>query len=219
MHQQLCGGTSSYELYTKKMVMKDEDLNGQTPIPFFKQDVQLKSEEDMLPFYKVPFHEVLSLVGRRSVFLLNGYAFVPNNKFFSLITGKFRSHLNRGLAVAQRAIDKMKQDPIAMSCVQRVIHIIDGLHKITNGPQYKVNKNKNLITHKDVNKLSSLHYPLCMQSTLEHMRNDGHLKHGGRMHLGLFLKGISFYNFVIIHIIYTYFDAFFFVKRYWFIIE
>ena len=191
VHQELCGGTSSYELITKKMVISDEDLNGKRPIPTFKTDVTLKNEEQMLPFYKVPFQEVLSLVGRRNVFLLDGYAYVPNNKFFNLITGKFRAHLNKGLVTAQRAIDKMKQDPVAMDCVSRVIHIIDGLHKITSGPSYKINKNKSRITHKDVNKLSNIHFPLCMQSSLEHMKNDGHLKHGGRMHLGLFLKGIG----------------------------
>lgn len=191
VHQDLCGGASSYQLVTKQMIMNDEDLNGKRPIPTFKKDVTLRLEEQMLPFYKVPFQEVLSLVGRRNVFLLDGYAYVPNNKFFNLITGKFRAHLNKGLVTAQKAIDKMRQDPVAMDCVSRVIHIIDGLHKITNGPQYKINKNKSRITHKDVNKLSNIHFPLCMQSSLEHMKNDGHLKHGGRMHLGLFLKGIG----------------------------
>merc|ERR1712228_889526 len=191
IHKDLCGGYSSYQTLTKQMLINDLSLNGKTPIPTFKSDVTRDCEKAMLPFYKVPFEEVISLIGRRNVYLQNGYAYVPSNKFFSLITGKFRGHLNRGLVSAQKAIDKMKSDPVAMDSVSRVIHIIDGLHKITSGPAYKLNANQSKITHKEVQKLSSLHYPLCMQSSLEHMRNDGHLKHGGRMHLGLFLKGIG----------------------------
>ena len=82
---------------------------------------------------QVPFAEVLLLVGRRNVFLSDGFAYVPNNKFFSLITGKFRAHLNKGLAAAKNAMDKMKSDPVAMDSVSRVSHIIDGLHKMTTG--------------------------------------------------------------------------------------
>ena len=62
---------------------------------------------------------------------------------------------------------------------------------IITGPQYKVNKAQSGISHKEVNKLSPMHFPLCMQSSMEHMKHEGHLKHGGRMHLGLFLKGIG----------------------------
>ena len=191
IHKELCGGYSSYETLTKQMIINDIHLNGKCPIPHFRADVTRENEKAMLPFYKVPFEEVITLIGRRSVYLQNGFAYVPSNKFFSLITGKFRGHLNRGLVSAQRAIDKMKSDPVAMDSVNRVIHIIDGLHKITSGPQYKLNKNQSKITHKEVNKLSAIHFPLFMQSSMEHMRNDGHLKHGGRMHLGLFLKGIG----------------------------
>jgi len=191
IHKELCGGVSSYATLTKQMILQDISLNGKTPIPHFKPGVTLDREKEMLPFYKVPFEEVISLIGRRSVFLSNGYAYVPNNRFFSLITGKFRSHLNRGLVSAQKAIDKMKTDPIAMDSVSRVIHIIDGLHKMTSGPTYKLNKKTSKVTAKQVNKMSPIHFPLCMQSSMEHMRADGHLKHGGRMHLGLFLKGIG----------------------------
>lgn len=192
VHEELCKGISSYDTYYKNDIIRDDELNGKSPIPYFKNGVEIRNEKEMLPFYKVPFQDVISLIGRRSVYLLNGYAYVPNNRFFSLITGKFRAHLNRGLISAKKAIDKMKNDPITMECVSRVIHIINGLHKITSGPAYKINKDKKAkITHKDVNKLSSIHFPLCMQSSIDHLRNDKHLKHGGRMHLGLFLKGIG----------------------------
>jgi len=191
VHQQLCSGYASYKVVTKNDILQDEDLNGKTPIPRFFKGTELKAEKEILPYYKVPFAEVLTLVGRRGVHLSDGYAYVPSNKFFTLITGKFRTHLNRGLASAKNAMDKMRSDPVAMDCVSRVIHIIDGLHKMTTGPSYKMNKSKSAVTHKEVNKLSPLHFPLCMQSTMEHMKHEGHLKHGGRMHLGLFLKGIG----------------------------
>lgn len=191
VHEQLCGGYAEYDVLSKLDVMNDEELNGKFPIPRFSQGMVLKRESEMLPFYKVPFQEVISLVGRRGVFVSDGYAFVPNNRFFTLITGKFRAHLNRGLVAAQKAMDKMRADPVAMNVVSRVIHIIDGLHKMTTGPTYKISKNKSGVSAKNVAKLSPLHFPLCMQSSMEHMKADGHLKHGGRMHLGLFLKGIG----------------------------
>eukprot|EP01084_Bolivina_argentea_P174714 302632_1 len=191
IHKQLCGN-SNYEIFTKHMIMSNEQLNGMNPIPKFQEKLTLDGEAAMLPFYKVPFQEVMSLIGRRSVFLLNGFAYVPSNRFFNLITGKFRAHLNRGLVAAQKAIQKMKCDPIRMECVSKVMHIIDGLHQITNGPAYRLSKDKKQkITHKEVNKLSAQHYPLCMQNTIEHLKSDGHMKHGARMHLGLFLKGIG----------------------------
>jgi len=192
VHKQLCGGGyADYKVLNKLDVMNDENLNGKFPIPRFSQSTTRDRESEMLPFYKVPFAEVISLVGRRGVFVQDGYAFVPNNRFFTLITGKFRAHLNRGLVAAQKAMDKMRADPVAMNVVSRVLHIIDGLHKMTTGPSYKIAKNKSAISHKNVYKLSPLHFPLCMQSSMEHMKADGHLKHGGRMHLGLFLKGIG----------------------------
>jgi len=191
VHQQLCGGFTAYQVKTKEDIINDEELNGKSPIPRFIRGTAKKEEREMLPFYKVPFEEVLPLVGRRGVFLCDGFAFVPNNKFFTLITGKFRAHLNRGLAAAKQAMEKMKSDPVAMESVSRVIHIIDGLHKMTAGPTYKASKNQSAMTHKEVNKASPQHFPLCMQSSMEHLKHDGHLKHGGRMHLGLFLKGIG----------------------------
>eukprot|EP01084_Bolivina_argentea_P016531 30924_1 len=192
IHNKLCGNSASYETFSKPQIINNEHLNGKTPIPTFKNEVTLNNESDIFPYYKVPFSEVLTLIGRRNVYLLDGYAYVPNNRFFNIITGKFRAHLNRGLVSAQKAINKMKCDPNSLDCISRINHIIDGLYQITNGPQYKINKNKNTqILAKNINKLSIKHYPLCMQSSIEHLQMDGHLKHGGRMHLGLFLKGIG----------------------------
>ena len=133
VHQQLCSGFASYQMKTKIDIINDEDVNGKSSIPRFSTGMQLNNESDILPYYMVPFQEVMTLVGRRSVHLSDGYAYVPNNKFFSLITGKFRAHLNRGLTAAKNAMDKMRSDPVAMDCVSRVIHIIDGLHKMTAG--------------------------------------------------------------------------------------
>jgi DNA primase large subunit len=45
------------------------------------------------------------------------------------------------------------------------------------------------ISLKDIDQLAKTSFPLCMRHMLEKLRENHHLKHGGRMQFGLFLKG------------------------------
>ena len=58
---------------------------------FFSQKIFQKME-----YYKVPFMDVLPLVSRRSVYLENGFAYVPRNQLATLVQGAFRTKLSKG---------------------------------------------------------------------------------------------------------------------------
>lgn len=52
--------------------------------------------------FEVPFHEVCELVARRGVVIHRGYAFVPHGKFHTVVRGRFRTRLNKSLAIMRR---------------------------------------------------------------------------------------------------------------------
>lgn len=57
---------------------------------------------------------------------------------------------------------------------------IDDTYTPTNGD----------VKHQDIPALAR-YFPLCMMNIQKHLEIDGHLRHGGRMQYGLFLKGIG----------------------------
>jgi DNA primase large subunit len=57
------------------------------------------------------------------------------------------------------------------------------------GPDYSQPKDAVEISLKDIDQLAKTSFPLCMRHMLEKLRENHHLKHGGRMQFGLFLKG------------------------------
>ncbi|KAF9686188.1 hypothetical protein SADUNF_Sadunf03G0132600 [Salix dunnii] len=47
------------------------------------------------------------------------------------------------------------------------------------------------VSIKDIDQVAKSSFPPCMRHLFEKLREDHHLKHGGRMQLGLFLKGVG----------------------------
>eukprot|EP01084_Bolivina_argentea_P187162 322457_1 len=183
-------GDTKYDIYSKAMIINNKNLNGKHPIPYFTQNKKVSGEKYLLPYYKVPFVEILPLIGARKVLLSEGFAYVPKNLFYKLVSNRFKQHLHDSLETAQRALACMSSNQNSIETLLKINHMVNDLHNVTNITPYKIDKHKNICA-KDVNKLNNKHYPLCMQSSAEHLNIDGHLKHGGRMQLGLFLKGIG----------------------------
>ncbi|KZV24212.1 putative DNA primase large subunit [Dorcoceras hygrometricum] len=120
---------------------------------------------------KVPFEQVPDLVASRRVFLLKGYAYVATNQVVSLLTTQYRSYLSKALVLTNRKWTSMIREQEK----DRLTPIIEALSTSYLGPDYSQPKEFAEITLKDIDQL----------------REDHHLKHGGRMQLGLFLKGVG----------------------------
>ncbi|XP_068665301.1 probable DNA primase large subunit isoform X2 [Aristolochia californica] len=138
-------------------------------------------------FFKVPFEEVSELVAGRRVFLLKGYAYVAMNQVVSLVVTQFRSHLSKALVLTNRkwmfTIQTQEKD--------RLTPIVESLSTIYLGPDYTQAKEFAEISLEEINQVANSSFPLCMRHLFERLREDHHLKHGGRMQLGLFLKGVG----------------------------
>ncbi|XVF85308.1 hypothetical protein PTKIN_Ptkin17bG0107200 [Pterospermum kingtungense] len=138
-------------------------------------------------YYKVPFEEVPELVAGRRVFIHKGYAYVAMHQVVSLIVTQFRSYLSKALILTNRkwtsTIREQEKD--------RLAPIVEALSTSYLGPDYSQPKEFAEISIKDIDQLAKTSFPLCMRHLFEKVREDHHLKHGGRMQLGLFLKGVG----------------------------
>lgn len=137
--------------------------------------------------FKVPFEEVPELVAGRKVFIHKGYAYVAMNQVVSLVTTQFRSHISKALILTNRkwtsTIREQEKD--------RLAPIVEALCTSYLGPDYSKPGEFGELTIKDLDQVARSSFPLCMRHLYDKLKEDHHLKHGGRMQLGLFLKGVG----------------------------
>ncbi|GMN49273.1 hypothetical protein TIFTF001_018446 [Ficus carica] len=135
-------------------------------------------------FYKVPFEEVPELVAGRRVFIHKGNAYIASTQVVSLVATQFRSHLSKALILTNRKWTSTMREQEK----DRLAPIVEALCTSYLGPDYSQPKGFSEISVKDIDDLAKSSFPLCMRHLFEKLREDHHLKHGGRMQLGLFLK-------------------------------
>ena len=135
-------------------------------------------------YYKVPFEDAIDLLRERKCFLKAGFAYVSRSNLSAIITTKFRTKFSQQLGLTCRAVSQIKQDV-------RIVPLLSMLSKqyITAG--YKTTKIEGAVTKEQIPTLSERSFPLCMNNLQVALKNENHLKHGGRMQYGLFLKGIG----------------------------
>ncbi|KAL0364343.1 UNVERIFIED_CONTAM: putative DNA primase large subunit [Sesamum angustifolium] len=138
-------------------------------------------------FYKVPFEQVPDLVASRRVFILKGYAYVAMNQVVSLLMTQYRSNLSKALVLTNRKWTSMIREQEK----DRLTPIVEALSTSYLGPDYSQPRECADISLKDIDQVAKSSFPLCMRHLFEKLREDHHLKHGGRMQLGLFLKGVG----------------------------
>ncbi|KAK9108518.1 hypothetical protein Syun_024529 [Stephania yunnanensis] len=136
-------------------------------------------------FFKVPFEEVPELVAGRKVFIHKGFAYVAMHQVVSVVVTQFRSLLSKALVLTNRkwtsSIREQEQD--------RLTPIVEALSSSYIGPDYSQPEQFSEMSLREIDKVAASSFPLCMRHLFEKLREDHHLKHGGRMQLGLFLKG------------------------------
>ncbi|XP_063230800.1 DNA primase large subunit-like [Bacillus rossius redtenbacheri] len=139
---------------------------------------------ETLEFYRVPFTDVVDLVRARKIYLSQGSAFVPSSEFISVLSSVFRENLSHALAMTARRLPALEED-------ERLFRMLKGLHHTYTGDDYITSKNKAGVSIEELDSLSQKSFPLCMRHLHQHLRANHHLRHGGRLQYGLFLKGIG----------------------------
>ncbi|KAJ2723531.1 DNA primase subunit pri2 [Coemansia sp. Benny D115] len=133
--------------------------------------------------FEVDFERVLDLVGRSQVVLRGGRAFVPQAEVSTLLLHEYRQALGRGLAVCAKALPQLGED-------ERLVPVLQNLSNQTARSEYQSTGAAGTVTADTADGLAD-HFPLCMQHLQGQLRKDHHLRYGGRMQYGLFLKGIG----------------------------
>jgi DNA primase large subunit len=139
-------------------------------------------------FVKVPFKEAISLVGRRAVFLNAGIAYVPILELKQIAVAHFRAHLSSELNKAFKYFPTFMKD-------ERLSSLLFSLsnHSAIDFNLYeaKAPADGEKINLADLDFYSRKSFPPCMKSLFTALRNKHHLKHFGRLQLGLFIKGLG----------------------------
>eukprot|EP01137_Pigoraptor_chileana_P008783 Opistho-2@56107 len=137
---------------------------------------------DKEDYFSVPFEEALELVRSRKVYLENGMAYVPRRELAAIVSGAFRAVISEALAATERALPSMEED-------DRLLPILQSVTK--QGPEYSRKASAGKVTLDQIDPLSRKAFPLCMSMLHDNLRATHHLRHGGRLQYGLFLKAIG----------------------------
>lgn len=138
-------------------------------------------------YLKVHFTEVLDLVRKRKIFLMAGFAYVPDTELVSLVVTRFRAALSRnlsrlGLALVPRLADEET----------RLLPLLTSLSKRYLGEDDYASKNPlfGAVNAAQVDSLARTPglMPPCMSRLHEAVSSNHSLRHWGRMQYGLFLK-------------------------------
>jgi DNA primase large subunit len=140
-------------------------------LPFFDQtDIQIG-------FYKVPFIHAYSLMPDR--FPINGYVYVPPDQLYQVVCEVFSTILEQSL----KSLTSVEIDNIMLKTILENV----------DTPESQSYEAKNLdLDISNIETAAQTHFPPCMKRLYTTFRTNHHLKHFGRLQLGLFLKGLGF---------------------------
>ena len=151
----------------------DDKIVEEAPVEF--QSVQ---------FYKVSFTKAIDLVKGRRVLLRGGYAYVPHGRMISILLNRFKMYINFSLLSASKYLPQMLTDT-------RLEPVLKNMSTCYTGPEFNIKTKGDRVSPESVDKLAQTAFPLCMSNLQTRLKEKSHLRHGGRMQYGLFLKGIG----------------------------
>lgn len=136
-------------------------------------------------WFKVSWTAVPDLVAKRRVFVKHGMAYVPQSMQISLVLQAFDTRLTRALEVTAKNLPRLDED-------ERLGPVIDHLAASflagVGAGEYAPTDSTAAVTAEMVDDVARKHFPPCMLNLYERLKRDHHLKHFGRLQLGLFLK-------------------------------
>ncbi|XP_077586270.1 DNA primase large subunit [Stigmatopora nigra] len=159
-----------------KRAMKDKLINSS----YCVSGITVEDQD----FYRVPFQDALDLVRTRKAYLKAGYVYIPHQDIVTIVLNDFRTRLSKALALTARSLPAVHSD-------ERLQPLLSHLSHSYLGQDYSNQKNVGKISLEQIDSLSGKSFPLCMRQLHQSLRENHHLRHGGRMQYGLFLKGIG----------------------------
>ena len=139
-------------------------------------------------YIKVPYRDAHHLVSQRQVFLHKGFAFVHVYDLNQIARTQFKNKLHSELNRAFKFLPTILQD-------QRLSKLIINLSNHNsiefNLSEVQAPKDTEKIRLADLDFYQQKSFPPCMKVLYTVLRNQSHLKHFGRLQLGLFLKGLG----------------------------
>jgi len=169
-----------YQEITKEIAFTLQ-LSGKFPIHNFNMNGEHPNDAKIFPLQRIRFELVPDLVGRKDVFIEDGFAFVPDNLFKSFVSGRFRAHLSKALIQAYKEYTQKPERRIA-----RLTPLIKSMESISSGPVYTAKEGEKLRL-RDI-KTARNFFPPCMRIMEKQLRADNHLRYQGRRVYGMFLK-------------------------------
>lgn len=154
----------------------------------FNLDKFKQNRVEAKDYIKVPFKDALSLVAMRQVFVHRGTAFVHIQDLNSIARSQFRSKLMGELVRAYKFLPTILTDDRLR---QLLINLSN--HNVIdfNISEVEAPKDSEKIRLSDLDYYSRQSFPPCMKVLFTALKNQHHLKHFGRLQLGLYLKGVG----------------------------
>lgn len=150
------------------------------PKPKSSKSIQTNAEDSKV-YYAVPLSLSSSLI-TKGYFPIKGKIYVAQKDLITVVCDIFRS----GLLLALDEAQKVQVND------ERLIRIFAQLKDPNFDSNYKI-KPANLrgITLDNLDLIANNHFPPCMKKLYNKLSTEFHLKHMGRLQLGLFLKGVG----------------------------
>ncbi|QLG74469.1 hypothetical protein HG535_0G03520 [Zygotorulaspora mrakii] len=151
-----------------------------TRMQFFKQE----------RFIKLPFENVIELVGNRQVFLKNGLAYLPQFQQLNLIANQFSNKLSDELLRTYKYLPHLNEDDRLLP----ILHHLSSGYTISDfqqQPDANANGNGEINANSVYTEEILSNFPLCTKNLFNALKENHHLRYTGRQQLSLFLKGIG----------------------------
>lgn len=145
----------------------------------------VRHEDTPTTYFRVAFEHVPGLIRHRRVLVRAGIAYVPAANVRDVVVAQFRARLSHALVTASKAVGVAEQDA-------RMRAILDAVReRHAAGEASRTDFEERGVGSISLNTLqeSLPAMPLCQMNLMQRLGEDHHLRHAGRMQLGVFLKG------------------------------